>query len=178
MPWADFTAGQTLTAAKLNELASYAVPISATKASDTSRNTTASPSSDPELSIVLPANATYEWSADCLVSSAANAAGDFRIRMAWTNTATVTWRAMGLDISLASSTAGTVNAAGTAGDATSPTSDVTFGASTAVSAPRLFGEITTGGSPVTLTVEWAQSASNANNTSLLIGSRLWARRIG
>jgi hypothetical protein len=175
--WSDKLAGSTLTAAILNELASYATEVSATKVADTSRNTTISPAADPELSIVLLANRTYEFGLDALIVSAANAAGDFRVRLAWTNTATVTWRCAGHDISLASGVAGTANFQGAAGNTVSPTTDTSFGASTSTNNGHLFGEIVTGVSNVTLTVEWAQVGSNANNTTLRIGSRLWARRV-
>ena len=178
MTWSDKLAGSTLTAAILNEGVSYGTKVSATKVADTSRNTTIAPSADPELSIVLLANRTYDFGLDAFILSAANGAssGDFRVRLAWTNTATVTWRCQGHDNSLASGVAGTFNAQGAAGDTTSPTTDTSFGASTSPNSARIYGEIVTGGSNVTLSVEWAQLASTANAITLQTGSRLWAQR--
>lgn len=176
MTWTDKLAGSTLTAAILNELASYATEVSATKVADTSRNTNITPSADPELSIVLLANRTYDFDFRPLVSSATNGAGAFRVRLAWTNTATVTWRCAGLVSTLSASVSADWNGQGIASDTVSPTADTSFGASTASTAPRLYGEIVTGGSNVTLTVEWAQLNSNASATSLLIGSKLSAIR--
>lgn len=177
MTWTDLAAGQTWTAAKANESASYATVVSATKASDTARFSTTTCTADPELSIVLLANRTYEFDARLLVSSEINAAGHFRLRLSWTNTATVTWRCAGLINTLASGVSADWNGQGVANDSTSPTSETSFGASTASTAPRVYGEIVTGGSNVTLTVDWAQFSSNVNDTTLLIGSRLSARRI-
>lgn len=176
MPWVPTSAGQTLTAAKFEDLASYAVPITAVKASDTSVNTDGTVNSDPELVIVLPANRTYDIEVVIHATSAANAAGDLRVAYAWTNTATVTRGGDGLALALASGTSADLNAPALAADTTSPTSDLTYGVSTTRTVVREVLTVVTGGTAVTLTLQWAQETSNANNTTVLTGSKMIARR--
>lgn len=176
MPWTPTAAGQTLTAAKLEDLASYAVPVQAEKAGDTSRNTTATVAADPDLVVVLGANRTYDVDAVLIVSSAANAAGDFRVAWGWTNTATVTFTAQGLTAALASGTIGDMETVASAPDGTTPSAEVTVGASTTRTTVVLPVRVVTGGSSVTLSLLWAQQASNANNTTLGAGSKIVARR--
>lgn len=177
MPWTPTAAGQTLTAAKVEDLASYAVPVQAAKAGDTSRNTTATAAADPDLVLVLPANRTYVVEAVLHVSSAANAAGDFRVSYSWTNTATVYVSGHALVNTLASGTTGDLEAVAQAADSTSPSADVNYGASTSRNTVTVWARVTTGGSNVTLTLQWAQQTSNANNTTLHAGSQLTAHRV-
>lgn len=177
MAWTPTAAGQTLTAAKLEDLASYGVPVQAVKAGDTSRNTLTVAAADPDLVLVLPANRTYVVEGILYVTSAANAAGDFRTNFAWTNTATVTVGGQALYNAIASGTTGDLEAVAQAADSSSPTADVNYGASTSRNTLVVWARVVTGGSNVTFTLQWAQQNSNANNTTLHAGSQLVARRV-
>lgn len=176
MPWVPTSAGQTLTAAKMEDLASYGVVITATKTSDTNTPSDATVNNDSELVLVLPANRTYDIEVVLHASSAANAAGDLRVTYAWTNTATLTRGVAGLVNSLASGFSGDFTAFALAADTTSPAAELIFGVSTTRTMIREFLTVVTGGSSVTLTLQWAQETSNANNTTLHAGSKMIARR--
>jgi hypothetical protein len=175
MAWTDPSAGQTLTAAKVAELASYGVPIQAEKASATSRNTTTSPTADPELVIVLPANRTYDVRVALLVT-AGNAAGDIRIAFGWTNTATVTYTGLGPVKTLASGTTGDGEFFSIGPDNTSTSTAVGYGASSTVTTVWADARVVTGGSNVTLSLLWSQDTSSATNSTLEAGSKMIARR--
>jgi hypothetical protein len=164
VPYTLPVAGQTITAALWAELASYAVPITAYKAGDTNRASTITSTADPDLVIVLPANRTYEVEITMYVTSAANAAGDFRLG------------GHGIHISVASGSSADLEALGIAADTTTPTSDIGIGASTTRTTVKGWATVVTGGSNVTLSLLWAQASSNANNTTLLTGSSIVARR--
>ena len=170
-------AGARITADDILALQGYAVPTEVIKPSSTSRNTTISPTADPALSITLAASQTFEVRVDILGSSAANAAGDLRLRLAWTNTATVTWWLAGLSSTLASGAEADLAANAATADGTSPTADTQLGLATSVTGQTMFAIVATGVSPVVLTLEWAQLASNGNNSTVLAGSRIVARRI-
>lgn len=177
MAYSDPAAGTTVTAAMWAEQSSYGVPICVAKAIDTGRTSDATSTADPELAIVLPANRTYEVEAVLHYSSAANAAGDFRTAVGWTNTATVTVAAFGLNAAgLASGSIGDLEAVAQAADATSPTGDISYGASTTRNTVVRWFRVVTGGSNVTFSLLWGQQTSNVNATTLLTGSSLTGRR--
>lgn len=163
--------------AALDAISGYAIPTQVIKPSSTSRNTTITPTADPHLSITLAANQTFEVQVDVLASSAADAAGDLRLRLAWTNTATVHWWLVSLDSTIASGAVASLQARGITADTTSPTTDTQFGLSATSTGQTMYALVITGGSSVALTLEWAQLASNPNNTTLLAGSRIIARRV-
>lgn len=177
MAWTPTAAGQTLTSAKVEDLASYGVPVQASKAADTSRNTTTTATADPDLVIVLQANRTYLVDASLSVTSAANAAGDFKCGFEWTNTATV--YVLGFGLSAAGLASGTItDLEGVAQTtSTSPTGGISYGASTSPTSLLRRIRVVTGGSNVTLSLQWAQQTSNANNTTLQAGSSLTAKRV-
>jgi hypothetical protein len=176
MPYTLPSAGQTITAAMWAELASYAVPISAYKAGDTVRVSTATATADPDLVIVLPANRTYDVEITMYVTTETNAAGDFRFGLGWTNTAAVTYGVQGLHISLASGSSGDLEAVGYAPDSTTPVTETAIGASTTRCVVKAWATVVTGGSNVTLSLLWAQVFSNADDTILRAGSSIVARR--
>jgi hypothetical protein len=171
-----FAAGQTLTAAMLTELQSYAIPLSAMKSSTTSRNTTTSVTADPHLSLTIPAGQSYDFQLNLLITSDANAAGDFLGQLSWTGTATLNaFGASGLVNTLASGSTADLEAPAGSNDSTSPGAPFAFGASTTTTLTVLTGRITTTTAAL-LTLDWAQFSSNASNTNLLIGSTFVARR--
>lgn len=177
MPYTPPSAGQTITAAMWAELASFAVPVQAVKAGDTSRNTTTTATADPDLVIVLPANRTYLVDASLSVISAANAAGDFKCGFEWTNTATLYVLGWGLSAAgLASGSITDLEAVAQTVSST-PTIAIAYGASTTPTAVLRRVRVVTGGSNVTLSMTWAQQTSNGNNTTLQAGSSITARRV-
>jgi len=175
-----YASGQTLTAAMLTALATFAEPLQIIKAATgATRTSTTASTADSELTLTFPANRTYEYELELLLLSAANAAGDFRGRIAWTNSATVHLVVAGLADTLAlgamADYQGTAANAGVA-DTTTPTGEMVLGCSTTATAGYMRGRIITGASPVVATLEWAQFVSNASATSVLAGSSWTARR--
>lgn len=177
MAWTPTAAGQTLTSAKLEDLASYGVAIQAVKGADTSRNTTATATADPDLVIVLPANRVYLVDASLSVISAANAAGDFKCGFEWTNTATL--YVLGFGLSAAGLASGSITDLEAVAQAVSstPTIAIAYGASTTPNSVLRRVRVVTGGSAVTLSMTWSQQNSNGSNTTLQAGSSLTARRV-
>lgn len=177
MAWTPTAAGQTLTSAKLEDLASYGVPLHVHKSSDLSRNNDGTSTADPDLVVVLLANRTYVVEAILHESSAANAAGDFRAAWGWTNTATVYIGALGLNAAgLASGTIADVEAVAQV-VTVSPSTGIAYGASTSRNTVIRKALVVTGGSNVTFTLLWGQQTSNGNNTTLHAGSSMTARRV-
>lgn len=161
-----------LTAAKLESLITELRPVTAVKSADTSRNTTTTFTADPHLALSLSAH-TYHIFGNLYLNSAANAAGDFQYRWSWTNDMNVRMGGIGVVDTLASGSSADGQFARNQADTTSPTAALSFGASTTgtnilVTARVL---VTTAG---TLTLEWTQLSSNANNTTLEAGSWLTA----
>jgi hypothetical protein len=147
------------------------------KASATSRNTTVARVADPELTLSLPANSTWDFEVHLFLTSAANAAGDIGVEVSYPSLATVEFGPMGLANSLASGATADVNGGtATSNDTTSPSGAVAFGVSTVMTLALLFGRIALGATAGSLTVNWAQDSSNGNNTTVNIGSKLIARR--
>ncbi len=175
MPWTPTAAGQTLTSAKVEELASFAVAIQAEKASTSTRTSTITVSADSELVLVLPANRTYDVTTTLIVSGG-NAAGDIRTSYSWTNTATVIQGGHGLVATLASGTSADAETLGSLLDTTTATSELVYGVSSNANTLVQWLRVTTGGSDVTLTLQWAQGTSSVSATSIHAGSKMVARR--
>jgi len=177
MAWTTVpAAGAKLRGGILSDLFTEVRPKSARKASDTARNTTATRTADPDLTLTLPAG-TWEGTAVMIVSSAANAAGDFSWELAWTGTATVTMSGWALDGSITDLTSATINAgAATTVDTTSPTGNQNAGCTLykCVAVTYFTIALTTAGS---VTLNWAQEASNGNNTTLHAGSSIRVQRL-
>ena len=118
------------------------------KAGVTSRNTTVTPTDDPDLTLTVVANAVYE--VRC-VPVWTNGGGGFRMCFNVPAAATMTWTdggGSGLIL---------------------PTTNATFTASTGTEA---VGRLVTGANAGSCTLQWAQSTSNAGATVLQAGSFL------
>lgn len=169
-------AGQIILADHNNDALTYAIPLTATKPLTTSRNTVTATAADPDLSLTIPAGGTWDFELPLLLSSAANAAGDFLCELGWTGTASVPNVGIhGLHNTLASGSQADLEGAGVSNDSTSPTAAFVVGTSTSTSMALIKGHILTS-TVVVLTLNWAQFSSNANNTNLLQGSTFTARR--
>lgn len=161
-------AGQIILADHYNAL----VPITVSKSSNTARTSTTSETADPHL--VLPMRVgTFDVKGVLYVSSAANAAGDFKYAWGWTNSMTVSMGGVGLNNSLASGSSTDAEMVWQATDSASPTATNPYGVSTA--GVNIMVEarvvVATAGN---LSLLWAQFSSNANATSLLSGSYITA----
>lgn len=151
-------------------------PIPAVKSIATSRNTTTTPAADTDFNLSLLTNSTYVVTYELYVS-AANLAGDFRVNLSWTGTATVSMSGLSVVGGIASGGSADVIASPcTRLDGSSPTLDFLSGATTAGVYCKLTARVVTT-SAVTLTLNWAQRLSNAANTTLLEGSSATAQKV-
>lgn len=130
---------------------------------------------DPHLTLTFAAGTTYDFELDLLISSDANAAGDFLCELGWTGTATVSAGIAGLINTIASGSAADLEAAAAVPDSTTPTASFVVGASTSVSKALIRGHVVATTSTV-VTLNWCQFSSNASATNLLVGSTFIARR--
>jgi hypothetical protein len=166
-------AGDKPTAAQLNTF----VPLSAYKSAGTSRNTTTTPAADSDLTIALPASTTWDFDGLLLVTSAANAAGDFMFQFTYPASATLSFGAWGLHNTLASGSQSDLEAAATSADSSTPSGLYVAGASTSMTGIFFKGRIIVSTTPGNLVVAWSQFASNANNTTLNAGSHMTCRQV-
>lgn len=164
--------GDTLTQTKIQEITG----ITAEKPATTSRASTTAHSADPHLALSLTSAGTWELQGFLRLSSDANAAGDFSWRLSWSGTATVTIGQHSLDTALASGSVASLTAGAFAPDASSPTLVLPIGCSTTATNALIRARIVSS-TLVTVTLEWAQDGSNVNNTNLLSGSWITARRV-
>lgn len=153
--------------------ANRTLPISVSKGVATPITSSTTVASDPELFLDLLDATVYDVSGILLVTTAANAAGDFKYGWAWDGTMTVTMGGVGPDASLASATSVTGNWARLAPDTSSPSSTLSYGSSTSgVTIPvNTRVAVTAAGR---LSLQWAQDSSSANATTLEVGSFLTA----
>lgn len=168
-----YTNAQEVDADELNSW----LPVSVQKLVATSRNTVIVPSADPDLVLPLKGNYAYSGMFYVFTSSAANAAGDWRGVLHWTS-GTLTSGMSGLSNALASGFSGTVTASPTTRLDTDGTgTEVIIGCSTSGSIVFIPFYITMGAADGTVSLWWAQEASNASNTSVLEGSWAIAHRV-
>lgn len=147
-----------------------------TKGSNTARTSTTTLAADPTLLLAVGTAATYKFSAVLYVTSVASAAGDFSLGFSFPASSTINFGVQGLDTTLASGSQGVLQTLGrTTG--TSPTTSVPFGASTTQTTIFVEGTLITTVTSGSLTVLWAQFASNVNATTLLSGSYLQIQRV-
>lgn len=157
--------GQIITADRLNRRQ----PVQASKPGDTSRASTATSAADPDIVLVLKADTTYDLQGNLYTTGGDNA-GDFKYAWSWTNTATVYMGSVGPHNTITSGSQGDGEWIFRAGDSTSPSTDTPYATSTAGLSVRVLDRIVVGSVDVTLTLLWAQGASNATATVLKAGS--------
>lgn len=160
--------------------AAWRVPTVRTveKSGDTTRTSTITRTADPDLALALPANSTWEFTGALILTSAANAAGDFSYEWQFPASATLTAVNHGMDIGLASGSVGTIEAVVQANQTgTSPTTAQNYGCSTTQTGVIVTGRIVLAGTAGSLTLAWAQQSSNASGTTLQNGSYITARRV-
>lgn len=152
-------------------------PITAIKTSnqDKTNNTLAD---DPELTVALTVNTTFDILADLYISSNGNAQGDFSGALTFPAGCTLHLGTLGPANTLASGSISDVVAGLIGlGDTSSPSTTFAFGASTAGVCARVFGRIIVGSTAGNLTLQWAQEVTNANFTRFHAGSTLTIRKV-
>jgi hypothetical protein len=155
----------------LSDYGRYAV-----KATATSRASTITLADDPDLVIALPASTV--WSVRCTGIYVGNDTGDFRYAFTFPTGAKLSGQNLGAHTAAlaAASTSGSGEWWGRS-DFSTPLTDYTLGASTTDVAFSFVGLIIMSTTAGNLTLQWAQSVSNATNTTLKIGSHLVAQRV-
>lgn len=171
------SAGAKLRASVLSALITEVRPISAVKTVDTSRASDATRTADPDLTISLPANSTWAFTFTLILTSAANAAGDFTGEIQFPASAVVMDGVHGLVDTLASGRSADLLAHGFTRDSSSPTPQFDIGCSTLATAVMIQGRIELGATAGSLLLAWGQLASNGNATVLQDGSTLHAVRL-
>lgn len=171
------SAGSKLRASTVTSLITELRPISVVKTADTSRNSTIARTADPDLTIALPVNSSWEFELVIIVTTDANAAGDFSGEMAFPAGAVIQFAVHGLDLALPSGQSADLHADISTRDGTSPSGSFDYGAAITDTGIILLGVLEMGSTAGNLTLNWAQQASNINNTNVRNGSYLTAHRI-
>jgi hypothetical protein len=144
------------------------------KTADESVTSSTTLQDDNHLLFSIPQAGTYVFDARLFMTSAANAAGDIKVGFTFP-TGTCHFAFIGLDDTLASGFKGPMHGQG-ALSATSGTTALALGLSTST----LFGSVqgiliaTASG---TLTLQWAQLASNASASTVKSGSHMLVRQV-
>jgi hypothetical protein len=150
---------------------------SAVKSANTARTSTTTRTADPHLTLTVRANVSYTVSGMLILSSAANAAGDFSMDFAFPANAVVHWGGVGPNNTIASGSFIGGEFQAQSNQTVSPTGQTPYGATTVPNTVLLSGYVAVGATAGSLTLQWAQNTSNANATTLLTGSWLRLDRI-
>lgn len=164
-----FSTTVPLSAAQLNALGLYAV-----KTADQDVTSSTTLVNDTHLSIAIPAVGSYLVDVWLYGVSAANAAGDLAVGFSFP-TGTLNFAGVGPDTGLASGNVQT-GQWGAALAATSGSTAASFGLSTQVTMSHLHANFTATATG-TLRVVWAQFSSNANASTLKVGSHMLVRQV-
>lgn len=150
---------------------------SAVKPSSTARTSTTTRTADPHLTLTLRANVSYTLSGLLILSSAANAAGDFNMDFAFPANAVVHWGGVGPNNTITSGSFIGGEFQAQSNQTVSPTGATPYGCTTVPNTVLLSGYVAVGATAGSLTLQWAQQTSNANATTLITGSWLRLDRI-
>lgn len=143
--------------------------IKAAKAATTSRNTTVAFANDPDLIIALPVG-TYQVTL-CMAFDTTGAGGGFKWQYNFTGTQTQFAWTSADHVNAASAAAGNAGLGGN--NYSAITANATANGANQVTAVAIIKVTVTG----SLSLQWAQSISNGNNTNLYLGSSIRAERI-
>lgn len=183
----SWSVGDVLTASDMN---SWTVPRFAYRTSNLARNSTTTPTADPQLQLAVDANAVYVLESQLFYG--AGTSGDFTVQ--WTGTVALpsgaggTWSGIGNGTTPISITSGLTTISNT----NSSTGYLTRTEQTDMTASRTFGG--TGISDIysvhvrgllrvsstsgTIALNWCQGVSDATNTTLYADSWMMLRRVG
>lgn len=177
MTFQEFLAGQTLTAAALNDAFDRAIPLRADKTIDESVTSSTVLQNDDELSVPVGLNATYDFEA-FILTMVAGSVVDIQVAWAFPAGATLIDGGIGPEVALGSGAdisqgkwqANTI-------DFTSPSTARTYGSSSIATNILLKGTLITTNTAGNLTFQWAQAASSGTPQKVLGGSwlRAWRR---
>lgn len=160
--------------ARLSAASASGGALKARKATATPRTATAQVA-DPHLTLAFPANTSWDFTSLLLVTSAANAQGDFAFQFTYPALCTVDVGHIALHDSLASGSSVIAEGAGVSNSTASPTTLMAAGASTSMTSILVWGSITVGATAGSLALTWGL-LSALGTTTLNIGSRITARR--
>ena len=166
----DWTAAEVAPAAKLDKVSVDYV----FKSADESVTSSTTLQNDNHLSASIGATGSYVFDLWLYVTSAANAAGDFKFGFTFP-TGTLHFSANGPDSALASGTVQSTQWQAIT-SATSGTSALGYGASTSTNALEVHGVLIASATG-TLQLLWAQLASTASATTVLAGSHMIVRQV-
>lgn len=141
------------------------------KSADTGRTSTTTLAADPHLALAVAANATYSLDGFIDYDGVFGAGG---LKVDWTLPASATMRWSLLGNVVADTTQKAVT---TTTDQTGSLSVGTYGTGGTHTHTRLCGHVTTAGTAGTMTMRWAQNASNATATTVYAKSWIRLRRI-
>lgn len=144
------------------------------KTADESLNLSTTLQDDDHLLYTINDTGTFVFDLELIVTSAANAAGDFKFGFTFP-TGTMDFNAIGADTSLASGNVSTAHF-GVVISATSGSTALAYGASTTAAVIRARGHFAATATG-TLRLQWAQFASNASNTTVKAGSFMTVRQL-
>jgi hypothetical protein len=165
-----WTVGQLITATRLNNR----LPITAVTAADVAVISDSTVNNDAYLVFALKAGITYDLKG-ALQVIAASGTPDFKYGWAWTNTAAVTLSSIGPVGTIASGSSGDAEFLSRAPDATSPSQETGYGATTTVMSIAINDRIVVASAAdITLTFQWAQTTSSADSLTLKAGSFITA----
>lgn len=167
MPIPTWSVGQVLAASDVNN---WFVPLAAAKAADTSRSSNITPSNDPDLSIALAASAVYTVQLGLMYACASSGVN---LRMQFTVPTGATGEYVHWYWSGSTTFDGPANSADLWTAARLPFID-TGGDMGFTGHGTIFTSSTAGN----LTLQWAQSSSNATAVTMRKGSFIVAQRIG
>ena len=165
MPIPTWTPGQVLLAADVN---TWFVPIAAVKTADTARASTTTMTADPDLTMTLAANSSYQITGELFYDGAASAA-DMKCTFIVPASTTGTWHPSRVNPSLQG-----IYSTPQAWTDTIQNSTTGIGTLQVVG---VSGLLITAGSAGTFALSWAQNTSNGTATHMRSGF-LVARRIG
>lgn len=166
----QFTAGEDITADKLNSM----LGLTAWKTATESVTSSTVLQNDDELFLTVEANATYVMFMFLLHDSDATAAGDIKLGFSSPASSTFAWGVHGANTSSTSSSA--VTSVNMTLQTTSSTVSLGGGDSTGTTA-FIGGTLVTSGTAGTFRLQWAQDTSNAVATNVRIGSYMTLKRV-
>ncbi len=167
----DWTVGQIITAERLNRR----LPVDAVKGNNATRTSSATPTSDTELILVLAAFTTYNIQGVLRVSNASNTTADFQYRWSWAGGTAIVFRSssgpvVGLAGAGPSGDEGQTDWGVSGSNATSPSASQIYGVSTSLVGIHIDDRIIVGNADITLTLQLSQGTSDAATTTLFAGS--------
>ena len=164
----SWNVGDVLSAADMN---AWTVPLAVVKPSDTGRNSTTTPTADPDLTVPVAAGASYEVRATIQYKGGTNGASDAQFGISAPASSTGFSIVTRQQITSFPTTTTDRNALGAVSNAGTNGTGNTLPC-------RIDAQVTTAGTAGNVAVIWAQNTSSGTNTTVIAGSCIVAQRIG